>query len=80
MNASQLFADIATNCLTEVPQAAYVFDCSVSGLRVRKSFYVYPDATIVMLTAVDGGYEITELTEENESAFRHLNPEFFYAN
>ena len=49
MNASQLFADINTGCLTEVAQAANSYYDQNRGLTVRQSFYVYPDDTIVAL-------------------------------
>lgn len=77
MNASNLFQDIATNCLTEVAHAASVFDDKTRGLRVRQSFYVYPDGTIVSLLAADGGYTVLTLGHHDAATFRHLNPSYF---
>lgn len=78
MNASKLFADIATNCLTEVPQAACVFDDQARGVRVRQSFYVYPDDTIVSLLSADGSYEVIVLDDEASSIFRNKYQDYFY--
>lgn len=77
MNASNLFQDIATNCLTEVVQAARVLDDQARGVRVRQSFYVYPDDTIVSLLAADGGYTVLTLDGHDAATFRHLNPSYF---
>lgn len=77
MNATQLFADINTGCLTEVAQAACVYDDQVRGLRVRQSFYVYPDDSIVCLNAADGSYSVLQLEGDDEVIFRSRNKQFF---
>lgn len=77
MNASSLFQDIATECLTEVVSAACVFDDQARGVRVRQSFYVYPDDTIVSLLSADGGYEVLTLAGDDVAIFRNLHPSYF---
>jgi hypothetical protein len=72
MNASQLFADINTGCLTEVAQAASSFYDSVRGLTARQSFFIYPNDTIVCLTSVDGGNTVTILDGDDAATFNHL--------
>lgn len=77
MIASNLFQDIATNCLTEVVSAARVFEDHALGVRVRQSFYIYPDDTIVSLLASDGGYSVLTLEDHDAATFRHLNRSYF---
>ena len=72
MNASQLFADISTGCLTEVAQAAQSYYDQARGLTVRHSFYVYPDDTIVALNSVDGGYQTITLGVDDAATFFHI--------
>ena len=72
MNASQLFQDLATNCLTEVTAASNSFYSTVRGLTVRQSFYVYPDNTVVCLDSFDGGYAVFPMDEHEQAAFRHI--------
>ena len=77
MNASQLFQDIATNCLTEVTQEACAFHSEVRGVLVRQSFYIYPDDAIVSLMAADGSYEVLTLSDDDIAIFRNRNPSYF---
>lgn len=72
MNASQLFEDIGTGCLTEVAQAASSYYDETLGLTVRQSFYVYPDNTIVALNRVDGGCKTIILSGDDAATFNHL--------
>lgn len=72
MNASQLFADINTGCLTEVAQAANSYYDQNRGLTVHQSFYVYPDDTIVAINYVDGGYQTLTLCGDDAATFSHL--------
>lgn len=72
MNASQLFADMNTGCLTEVAHAANSYYDKNRGLTVRQSFYVYPDDTIVALNSVDGGYQTLTLNSDDAATFFHL--------
>jgi hypothetical protein len=71
MQVANLFADINTNCLTEVSAAADSFYCPVRGLTVRQSFFVYPDDTIVCLNSCDGGYEAIILDGDDAATFNH---------
>ena len=72
MTANQLFADIETGCLTEVPAATNSYYDRARGLTAHQVYYVYPDGTIVSLTHVDGSYLVTELNEDRAATFRHL--------
>ena len=72
MNASQLFADINTGCLTEVVEASNSYYDQARGLTVRQSFFAYPDDTIVSLNNVDGGYEAIVLDSDDCATFSHL--------
>ena len=72
MNASQLFADLDTSCLTEVAQAANSYYDEVRGLTVRQSFYLYPDDTIVALNYVDGSYQTVPLFGDDAATFSYL--------
>lgn len=77
MNASQLFADINTNALTEVAQAANHYYDNARGLTVRQQFFIYPDDTIVALNARDGGYEVLTLRGDDVEIFRARHPVYF---
>jgi hypothetical protein len=72
MNASQLFADIDTGCLTEVPAAACSYYDNARGLTVRQSFYVYPDDTVVCLAHCDGSSSTVTLGADDTATFFHL--------
>lgn len=72
MNASQLFEDISTGCLTEVEKAANVYFDRARGLTIRQSFYVYPDDTIVALNCADGGYQTIILSGDDAATFSHI--------
>ena len=72
MNASQLFADINTGCLTEVPSAACSYYDSVRGLTAHQSFYIYPNDKVACLTTVDSGYSVTILDGDDAATFYHL--------
>lgn len=77
MNASQLFADIETGALVEVEcEKCHYYD-SARGLTVRQSFYIYPDDTIVSLSASDGGYKTIILSGDDVEIFRARNPAHF---
>jgi hypothetical protein len=77
MNASQLFADINTNALSEVAQAANHYYDEARGLTVRQQFFIYPDDTIVALNSRDGGYEVLTLKGDNEATFRSFHKAYF---
>lgn len=72
MNATQLFADINTGCLTEVAAAACSYYDENRGLIVRQSFYVYPDDTVVCLNYCDGANRALTLGVDDTATFFHL--------
>jgi hypothetical protein len=71
MTPSEFFADLSTNCLTEVDQAATSYYSQERGLTVRQSFFVYPDDTIVCLNSCDGSYAIIILEGDDAAIFNH---------
>lgn len=78
MNATELFANI--DCMTEVPQAACVYDDNARGQRVRQSFYIAPNDTIYSLQMCDGSYAVLTLCDDDEVIFRNRHSEYFRAN
>lgn len=72
MQASQLFADINTNCLTEVAAAACSYYDNERGLTAHQSFYIYPNGNIACLTSIDGGYTVTVLNDDDTITFNAL--------
>jgi hypothetical protein len=63
MNINQLFADIATDCLTMV--RADSFYSAARGLTVRQTFYAYPDDTHVCLSCADGTSTVLTLDADD---------------
>lgn len=77
MTPGQLFADIETGCVVEVPAAASSFYDPARGLTVRQSFHVYPDDTVVALNYCDGSYTAITLVDDDDIAtffHRYLRP------
>ena len=72
MNANQLFADINTNCLTEVVSAACSYYDVVRALTARQSYFIYPNGDIACLTSVDGGNTVTILDDDDAATFNHI--------
>lgn len=75
MNASQLLQDL--DCMTEVSQAACVYDDNARGQRVRQSFYIAPNDTIYSLSICDGNNTVLTLSGDDEAIFRNRHPEYF---
>ena len=78
MNASQVIADIATGCLTEVEDAARFYHDQVRGLRAHQRFYIYPDGFVVSFTCADGTYDVFGLYGEDLDTFIAYYPAYFY--
>lgn len=77
MNVSKLLQDIETGALTEVVNAACVYDDNARGVQVRQSFYVYPDDRIVCLNSADGGNDVLTLRGAEEVIFRSIHKSYF---